>query len=92
MAYIEIIQPEDAGGDLAVNYEAISGAYTKSFGSERKIPVPQVYRTHSIVPPYLHYGAVQMGGTSSSDEYIGKGTAPGVLVNFAVALFSSCFY
>jgi hypothetical protein len=90
MAYIKTVSPEHATGDLAADYQAISNAYSSSFGTE--IPVPQVYRTHSIVPAYLHYGAVQIGGTSSAEQYIGAGQVPGVLVNFAVALYSSCFY
>ena len=92
MAYIDIVHPEAADGQLAADYAAISNAYSGAFGDGRQVAVPHVYRTHSLVPAYLHYGAVQMGGTSSSEQYIGKGTAPGVLVNFAVSLYSSCFY
>lgn len=33
-----------------------------------------------------------MGSTRSAEQYVGEGVAPGVLVNFGVALYSSCFY
>lgn len=90
MAYIRIVGPEEAQGDLARDYASISEAYSTSFSAH--VPTPQVYRTHSIIPAYFHYGAVQMGSTRSAEQYVGEGVAPGVLVNFGVALYSSCFY
>ncbi len=90
MAHIRIIPPEEATGRLAEDYGAISRAYSGSFG--RHIPTPQVYRTHSLLEPYFHYGATQIGGTSTAEQYLGKETVPGILANFAVAMYSSCFY
>jgi hypothetical protein len=90
VAHIRIIQQEEATGPLAEDYAAISRAYSGSFG--RHIPTPQVYRTHSLLEPYFHYGATQIGGTSTAEQYLGKETVPGILANFAVAMYSSCFY
>ena len=90
VAYIEIIQPEDATGARARYYDQISQSYTASLGFP--IPAPQVYRPHSLIESYLKLGAMQIGGTSSEEAYIGQGTVPHLLVNFGVALHSSCFY
>ena len=90
MAHIRIIPPEEATGRLADDYEAISRAYSGSFG--RHIATPQVYRTHTLLEPYFHYGAAHISGTSSAEQYMGKETVPGILANFAVAMHSSCFY
>lgn len=90
MAYIEIINPEDATGDLAEYYDQISQSYTASLGFS--IPAPQVYRPHSLLEPYMKLGAMRIAKTSSEKDYLGKGTVPHLLINFGVALHSSCFY
>ncbi len=90
MAYIRIIDPEDATGDRAKYYDQISRSYTASLGFA--IPAPQVYRPHSILEPYLKLGAMQVAKTSSEKSYLGEGSVPQILVNFGVALNSSCFY
>jgi hypothetical protein len=90
VAYIEIINPEQSTGTRAEYYERISHAYTASLGFS--IPAPQVYRPHSLLEPYLKLGAIQVGGTESEEAYVGRGTVPHLIVNFGVALHSSCFY
>ena len=90
MAYIRIIDPEGATGKRADYYDQISQSYTASLGFP--IPAPQVYRPHSLLEPYLKLGALQVGGTSSEEAYVGAGAVPHLLVNFGVALHSSCFY
>jgi hypothetical protein len=90
MAYIETIDPENAEGARAEYYEQISQSYTASLGFP--IPAPQVYRPHSLIEAYLKLGVLQTGGTSSEEAYIGEGAVPHLLVNFGVALHSSCFY
>jgi len=90
MAYIQMIDPEDADGAVAEYYEQISQSYTASLGFP--IPAPQVYRPHSLIEAYLKLGAMQTGGTSSEEDYVGQGSVPHLLVNFGVALHSSCFY
>lgn len=91
MAYIRIIQQEDATGALAEDYTFLSKSYGKMLGAD--IPTPQVYRTSSIVDSYFHYGAVMNsiltnGGKHDREE----GEVPRILVNFGVAVNSSCFY
>ena len=90
MAYIEIINPEEATGKRAEYYSQISESYTASLGFP--IPAPQVYRPHSLLEPYLKLGAMQVAKTSSESAYLGEGTVPQLLVNFGVAINSSCFY
>ena len=90
MAYVEIIDPENAEGARAEDYEQISQSYTASLGFP--IPAHQVYRPHSLIEAYLKLGVLQTGGTSSEEAYIGEGAVPHLLVNFGVALHSSCFY
>jgi hypothetical protein len=90
MAYIRIIDPEQATGNRADYYSQISESYTASLGFS--IEAPQVYRPHSILEPYLKLGAMQVSKTSSEEAYLGEGTVPQLLVNFGVAINSSCFY
>jgi hypothetical protein len=90
MAYIKIIDPEEATGELAGYYDQISQSYTASLGFP--IPAPMVYRPHSLLPQYMKLGAMRISKTSSEEAYIGQGTVPQLLVNFGVAIHSSCFY
>jgi hypothetical protein len=87
MAYIEIIEPEDATGARAGYYEQISRSHTASLGFP--ILAPQVYRPHSLIEAYVKLGALQMGGISSEEAYIGQGSVPHLLVKFGVALRAS---
>lgn len=91
MAYIEIIHEDEATGPLKADYEFISDSYSHAFGS--RVPTPQVYRPSSLIPAYFNFGAVQnrvLTNDGSHDRPPGK--LPGILVNFAISLYSSCFY
>ena len=91
MAHIRIIDEEQATGDVAEDYTFLSNSYSKMLGAGT--PTPQVYRTNSIVPEYFRFGAVQNrvltnDGEHNSDE----GPVPGMLVMFAISMYSACFY
>ena len=56
MAYIKLVNADEATGTVAEDYAFLSGSYSKLFGME--IPTPHVYRTASPVPAYFRFGAV----------------------------------
>ncbi|MEN8160916.1 MAG: hypothetical protein ABFS41_12655 [Myxococcota bacterium] len=92
MAYIHIVNEDEARGTVAEDYAYLSASYSKILGPGT--PTPQVYRPHSGVPAYFRFGAVQNrvltnGGAHDLPSVDG---VPNILVNFAVALHSSCFY
>jgi hypothetical protein len=91
MPHVRIVGEAEATGDVAEDYAFISGSYSKMLGPGT--PTPQVYRTHSIVPAYFRFGAVQNrvltnDGLHDRDD----GPVPGILVMFAVSMYSACFY
>jgi len=91
MAHIRIVDENQATGDVAEDYTFLSNSYSKMLGAGT--PTPQVYRTNSIVPEYFRFGAVQNrvltnDGAHDSDE----GPVPGMLVMFAISMYSACFY
>jgi hypothetical protein len=88
MAHIRIINEDEATGQLAEDYKFISGSYSKLSGTH--MPTPQVYRTNSILPPYFHFGAIQNEVLTYDGRPIGP--LPDILVNFALSMFSSCYY
>ena len=91
MAYIEIIHEQAATPELKDDYAFISDSYSAMAGT--RVPTPQVYRPSSLVPAYFNFGAVQnrvLTNNGSHDR--STGSLPGILVNFAVSLYSSCFY
>jgi len=91
VAYIKIVDESSATGQLAADYDFISQSYTHGFGAE--MPTPQVYRPSSIVPAYFNFGAVQNRVLTNNGAHDRpQGPVPGILVNFAVSLYSSCFY
>ncbi len=91
MAYIRIIHENEARGRLAEDYEFLSGSYSAM--GRPGTPTPQVYRTNSIVEPYFHFGAVQNRVlTNDGMHKRPRGPLPDILVNFAVSLYSSCYY
>ena len=94
MAYIRIIHEGQARGLLAEDYEFLSRSYSGAGGaSPRRVPTPQVYRTNSIVQPYFRFGAVQNRVLTNDGKHdAAQGPVPGILVNFAVSLHSSCYY
>ena len=91
MAYVRIVNEDAATGTVAEDYAFISGSYSRMLGAGT--PAPQVYRTHSIVPAYFRFGAVQNRVLTNDGRHdLPMGPLPGILVNFAVALHSSCYY
>jgi hypothetical protein len=91
MAYIEIVLEDATGPELKENYEFISGSYSKMAGS--KVPTPQVYRSSSLIPAYFNFGAMQNRVLTNDGAHDRpSGSLPGIMVNFAVSLYSSCFY
>ncbi len=92
MAHIRLVNEDEATGTVAEDYAFLSGSYSKLFGM--KIPTPQVYRTASPVPAYFRFGAVQ-NRVATQDGAHDRGqdeALPSILVNFAVALHSACYY
>jgi hypothetical protein len=52
-----------------------------------------VYRTNSIVPAYFRFGAVQNRVLTNDGLHdAAEGPVPGILVMFAISMYSSCFY
>lgn len=91
MAYIRIVNEDEATGTVAEDYAYLSASYSKMI--EPGTPTPQVYRTHSVVPEYFRFGAVQNRVLTNDGRHdLPAGPLPGILVNFAVALYSSCYY
>ncbi len=91
MAYIRIVNEDEARGQLAEDYEFLSDSYSHAAG--QRVPTPQVYRTPSVVPSYFHFGAVQNRVLTNDGQHNREqGPVPGIMVNFATSMFSSCFY
>jgi len=91
MPHVRIINEADATGIVVEDYAFISSPYSKLLGPNT--PTPQVYCTNSVVPEYFRFGAVQNrvltndGGHDRDD-----GPIPGILVMFAISMYSVCFY
>ena len=91
MAYIRIVNEDEATGSLAEDYDFISSSYSAMIGAGT--PTPQVYRTNSIVPAYFRFGAIQNRVLTNDGAHdLPQGALPGILVNFATSMYSSCFY
>jgi hypothetical protein len=91
MAHIRIIDETQATGDVAKDYAFLSNSYSKILGAGT--PTPQVYRTNSIVPGYFRFGAVQNRVLTNDGEHdADEGPVPGILMMFAISMYSSCFY
>jgi hypothetical protein len=90
MSYLEIVQPEQATGDLKKSYDSLVKMYADAGLS---IVVPNVYKTNAALPLYLDFGILQAHCLPNYPlQTEPPTTIPGVLVNFGVAKFSSCFY
>jgi hypothetical protein len=90
---VRIVGEDRAKGLLAEDYEFLSRSYSGAGGAVRRVPTPQVYRTNSILQPYFRFGAVQNRVLTNDGKHDGpQGPVPGILVNFAVSLHSSCYY
>ena len=91
MAYIRLVDEAQARGSVAEDFAFISSSYSKILGEGT--PTPQVYRTNSIVPAYFHFGAVQNRVLTNDGRHdVAEGPVPGILVMFAISMYSSCFY
>lgn len=91
MAYIRITNEDEAQGQVAEDYQYLSDSY--SHAAATRIPTPQVYRTSSIDPAHFHFGAVQNRVLTNDGAHDRpSGPVPTILVNFAVSMFSACFY
>lgn len=91
MAFVRILRTREVTGQMADDYKFISDSYSKKF--ERRIPAPQVYRTSSIVEDYFHFGALENRVLTNDGQHTPiESSVPPMIVNFAVALYSSCYY
>lgn len=91
MAFLRIVNEDTAKGTVAEDYEYLSASYSKLVGPG--FPTPQVYRTSSIVPEYFRFGALQNRVLTNDGQHGEEdGPLPKILVNFGVAIYSSCFY
>jgi hypothetical protein len=90
MAYLDIIEPADARGELAEAYERNRDMYARG---GLQIEVPNVYLTNFAVPEYLDFGTVQADCLPNYPMPTEpEGPVPWVLINFALAKFSACYY
>jgi len=91
MAYIRIVNEHEARDTVHEDYQFISDSYSQMLGAGT--PTPHVYRTASIVPPYFRFGAVQNRVLTNHGRHDqAQGPVPDILVNFAVSMYSACFY
>ena len=91
MAHIRIVDESQAHGSVAEDYAFLSRSYSKILGAGT--PTPQVYRTNSIVPDYFRFGAVQNRVLTNDGRHdVAEGPVPGILVMFAISMYSACFY
>ena len=91
MPYIRIVDEDEARGTVAEDYAFIAGSYSKILGEGTA--TPQVYRTNSIVPAYFRFGAMQNRVLTNDGRHdAAEGPVPGILVMFAISMYSSCFY
>ena len=91
MAFIRLVNENEATGQLADDFAFLSASY--SHAAQTTVPTPQVYHTSSLIPQYFHFGAVQnrvLTNDGKHDRPVGR--LPTILVNFAASMFSSCFY
>lgn len=103
MAFMQIISESDASGRMAEDYRNIPNSYGRvipefSPDNPEQRCCPHVYTVGTIVEPYFHYAmlinrtAINRGVDENNNPKREQGPAPGVLVNFGTAMFSSCFY
>ena len=94
MTHIRMIAEDEADGQVADDYEFFAGIYSQG-DPERRAPIADVFRASSIVPPYCHFTAIQLGLiTDQGRAYLESpdATVPRMVPVFSTAMFSSCFY
>ena len=90
MPYLDIVFPGQASGRLDEAYQRNRDMYADG---GLQIEVPNVYVTNYAVPEYLDFGTLQAECLPNYPVPTEPPTiVPGVIVNFAVAKFSACFY
>lgn len=103
MAFVGITPESEATGRMAEDYRNIPNSYGRvipefSRDNPNQRCCPHVYTVGTVVEPYFHYAmlinrtAIDRGVDQNDQPRREQGPAPGVLVNFATAMFSSCFY
>ena len=91
MAYVRIIGEDEASGELKRDYEWISETYSKALGVAT--PTPQVYLPNSLLPAYFHLAATHFRVLTDDGRHPEPEVGvPHILVNFAVSMYSACFY
>jgi hypothetical protein len=92
MAHIKIINEDEATGTVAEDYQYLAASYSKMV--QMDMPTPMVYRTSSVVPEYFRFGTLQnrVSTNDGAHDQEDDPELPGILVNFAVAMHSACFY
>ena len=94
MAHIRIINEDEAQGRVAEDYAYLAESYSTLVGDA--VTTPNVYRTHSIVPAYFHLATMTNRVLTNDGKFdtplFREGPVPDFLVNFGVALHSSCYY
>ncbi len=103
MAFVHIIPESESSGRMAEDYRNIPNSYGRvipefSPDNANQRSCPHVYTVGTTVEPYYHYAmlinrtAINRGVDEKNQPKPEQGPAPGVLVNFGTAMFSSCFY
>ncbi len=94
MSFIRIVDEAEAKGTVAEDYAYLEDSYSNLFGPGT--PTPNMYRTNTVIPAYFRFGAVQnrvlTNDGNFGDEASEQEPVPGILVMFAVSMYSSCFY
>ena len=91
MAFVRIVNEEEATGTVAEDYEFISSSYSHMLGAGT--PTPQVYRTNRVVPEYFRFGAVQNRVLTDDGRHSRPpGPVPEIMVMFAISMYSDCYY
>jgi hypothetical protein len=92
MAYIEMVEVEDATGLLAENYRLVAERYSHGLGFP--MPTPELYRVSSQVPAYTHaLSESQRCVTGDGEHYCeSDGIVPRLFAGFCVATLSACFH
>jgi hypothetical protein len=94
VSFIRIVDEAEAKGTVAEDYAYLEDSYSNLFGPGT--PTPNMYRTNTVIPAYFRFGAVQnrvlTNDGNFGDEASEQEPVPGILVMFAVSMYSSCFY
>lgn len=91
MAYIRLLEENDAQGTVADDFAFLAASYSH-FGG-RSVRAPQVYRPASLIPTYFRFGTIQNRVLTADGRHDRpEGSLPRILLNFGVSRSSTCFY